>query len=657
VGCPTTNAECPEASPLAVTAKSFSVTYDLWALLSKTISITSLQADKLRVNLYRAEPSSEPATPSTPETPSASGSAKPSFTITIANAAISDSSFTYADLSSNSRYDFKDISIAVPRGNSNSDTEIKLTTKVTTQSEVISLRDELLSGTVTLRDAAMFVPRLIAIKATAGSAKPAPLEVDGALNFLAHPYGLDSITLTKVVVRESLPAIFAIPITPVGEFEYSIKGNYSLGSNKPSNLSLVIHRHRFIGNDEHDLKESTISSTATIGSSGITLSNGSVDLKNSTAAVLKGTFSATIPFSPETKQTKFQMEASLIDFDQVDALASALTPKATTPQQQSQASPTAAANTSVPKNLASSSTVPSLPLVDASIVVKKAVYQKLGISNIAADIFIPSPQNLEKGSITASFDNGGTFSFSSSGRIDQTVRIKAQAQKVNVLPFAALAQSDGELLEGNLDSLDVDLSLAPINVRTTITGTARTKLSRLIVPSTLQSQVPFNILFLPFDALITVFGGTLNAILPSSISSISDGIRQVLDDAGRLGIDKGTVNLDFHRGKITCQQVEIDTKNLPDFTIKGSVSADDKLDFTMFIGLLKLNLPLPVAGTLSTPLPDVMYLGPEIVRGLGLSIGNIAGSVGALVGGTNKDASTPSEESSTLRSNDSIRKK
>jgi hypothetical protein len=195
-----------------------------------------------------------------------------------------------------------------------------------------------------------------------------------------------------------------------------------------------------------------------------------------------------------------------------------------------------------------------------------------------------------------------------------------------------------------IDLLDIDISLAPNTPRQTLSGRSRLQISRFIVPSTLQGQVPFNILFLPFDALITVFGGTINAILPKSVSSISDGIRQVLDDAGRLGIEKGTIDLDFNQGKINCKKVEIDTKNLPDFTVKGSVAANDRLDFTIFIGLLKLNLPLPVAGTLSTPLPDLVYLGPEIVRGLGLSIGNIAGGVVSLVGGAGAEGAEESKK-------------
>jgi hypothetical protein len=188
-------------------------------------------------------------------------------------------------------------------------------------------------------------------------------------------------------------------------------------------------------------------------------------------------------------------------------------------------------------------------------------------------------------------------------------------------------------LEGSLKALDVNIAADAKDVRKTLQGHATISLSRLIVPSTLQEQIPFNILFLPLDALITVFGGTLNLLLPASISSISDSIRQTLDDAGRLGIDNSMVDLRFEKGKILLKNVDINTKNLPDFVFKGSITPEDRLDLTVFIALLKLNLPLPIAGTMSTPLPDVMYLGPELVRGLGLSIGSIAGSAVSIFGG------------------------
>ena len=232
------------------------------------------------------------------------------------------------------------------------------------------------------------------------------------------------------------------------------------------------------------------------------------------------------------------------------------------------------------------------------------------------------------------------------GSLDQMITFNVEAKKINVLPFAALARSEGELLEGNLDLLDARITATPSNPRQTLSGHFKSRFSRFIVPSTLHGQVPFNIIFLPFDALITVFGGSVNAILPASISSISAGIREVLDDAGRLGIDKGIVDLDFKDGAILCKQVEIDTKNLPDFTIKGRVTAEDRLDFTIFIGLLKLNLPLPVAGTLITPLPDIVLLGPEIMRGLGLSVGNIATGAISVFTGSQSDVNAQSTSGS-----------
>jgi hypothetical protein len=648
-GCATESAECPKSSPLSITAKSLKIAYDFRALFSRKLSITSCKGESLRVALNSATEDPKPPANIAPEhstpTPQA-GSETSSFAISIANATITDGSFTYIDPASNSRYDLKNISISVPHGESNGDTEIALRTLVDARTESLSLRDELLSGTVTLRNASMFIPESIAIDATAGSAKPAPLEFSGTLNFAQQPYGLDSITVTRGVVRDSLPTLLAIPVKPLRDFEYLIRGNYNLAPGKPFDITLGVQRHRFIGTSDYDLQGSSISSKLAIDSRAITLTQGSLDIKGNGATLAQGTFSGTIPFSPAAQQSKLRIDAALVDFDQLEVLLASLTPPGNPGQTGNNASP--APTPTAPAEPSSTPTsLPhqfKLPLIDASLTINKAIYQKLTITNVATKVVIPNPQSIEKAEASASFDNGGTFSLSTSGRLDQTLQVKARAEKVNVLPFAALMQGEGELLEGNLDSFDLNLSLAPLNPRKTITGAVRTKISRLIVPSTLQSQVPFNILFLPFDALITVFGGTLNAVLPASISSISDGIRQVLDDAGRLGIEKGTINLDFDRGKITCPHVEIDTKNLPDFTIKGSVTAEDKLDFTIFIALLKLNLPLPVAGSLSTPLPDIVYLGPEIVRGLGLSVGNIIGGVGSLLGGSTEDQSSGSPE-------------
>jgi hypothetical protein len=277
----------------------------------------------------------------------------------------------------------------------------------------------------------------------------------------------------------------------------------------------------------------------------------------------------------------------------------------------------------------------TLPLGSLDIRADKIIVQQIETNSFTFTARIPSPRTIEKASIEALFPQGGNLSMNATGSLDSSVSFKATGKDVNMIPFAATAAGPkGEILEGSLKALDVNLTANGKDIRKTLQGHATISLSRLIVPSTLQEQIPFNILFLPLDALITVFGGTLNLLLPASISSISDSIRQTLDDAGRLGIDNSIVDLRFEQGKILLKNVDINTKNLPDFTFKGNITADDRLDLTVFIALLKLNLPLPIAGTMSTPLPDVMYLGPELVRGLGLSVGSLAGSAASIFGGS-----------------------
>jgi hypothetical protein len=118
-----------------------------------------------------------------------------------------------------------------------------------------------------------------------------------------------------------------------------------------------------------------------------------------------------------------------------------------------------------------------------------------------------------------------------------------------------------------------------------------------------------------------------------------------------LGIDNSIIDLRFEKGRIVFKNVDVNTKNLPDFTFKGSITPDDRLDLTVFIALLKLNLPLPVVGTLRAPLPDVVYLGPELVRGLGLSLGSIAGSAASVFsgGGETEPAAAERDEVSEQR--------
>jgi hypothetical protein len=638
VNCAPSDTHCSSGTPFSLTATSLRITYDIWSLFSRRLEITSFEGDGVRVSLL-AQPDSSAAAPLPTEMPITQhphSLEKTAFSIHLTNASLKNSSFRYADPAGKSSYLLDAITLEVPRADSNGDSEIRLRTDVTMQSQSLSLKQELLSGSIVLRDAAMFTPRTVTISTKAGSSRPTPLELSGSLRFSDAPYTLESIDITKALIRHTVLTTLTIPPAPFKEFEYELTGKYPLKPSIPFDMRLLVNKA--IAPSTADIKGTTLSSTLTLHDDAVTIGRGVLELLAHGTTIVKSEISGTVAFSPYTAASKVSLHAREVNFDAIESL---FTPPAPSPvatpagapsvpkQPKDAADPLVAQRTPEPSPAAST----KLPLLDASVKIDKAIYQKLGISNIAVDVSVPKPGTINRATLSAAFDGAGTLSASLSGGLDSTFHVKANAQKLNILPLAALAQGEGQLLEGVVDLLDVDLTLAPAAPRSSINGRTQLQLSRFIVPSTLHGQVPFNILFLPFDALITVFGGTLNAILPKSVSSISEGIRQVLDDAGRLGIEKGTIDLDFNQGKIACNKVEIDTKNLPDFTIKGSVSATDKLDFTIFIALLKLNLPLPVAGTLNTPLPDVLYLGPELVRGLGLSIGNITGSVTSLVSG------------------------
>jgi len=650
IHCDQADKKCQESLPLSLKASSLKVAYDLWHLVSRQLVVTSLTGTKVDVNFTAGSTSTPSATAASTATLQSTPAPTPEsnsvgFSVKIANVALRNSSFRYLDPSSNSQYTLEQIKLDIPNANSHGDSVIQLSTRVSITSKGLTLKNEILAGSVTLRDSKMFAPKKIEVVATAGSASPAPLELNGSLIFSADPYAAQKVSITKATVRESLFTLLGIKREPVSDFEYEVRGDYPFKQPAPSNVTIVVNK-AIVSPSSHNLKGSQISSTLQLYPDSISITKGSVELVTNGAKAAKIDISGSIAFDPYSKQSKLTIQAPEIDFDQLQALTTPSAQPADDSTGQANTTPSTSDQTKSPTETAQASTsippqMPQLPLVSASLKVDKAAYQKMGISNINADLAIPASTKIERATLGATFDGAGTVSASVAGDLNSTLSVKAKAEQVNVLPFAALAQKSGELLEGNIDLFDLDISLAPKTPRTTLTGRAKLKLSRFIVPSTLHGQVPFNILFLPFDALITVFGGTLNALLPASISSISDGIRQVLDDAGRLGIDKGVIDLAFDQGKISCQQVEIDTKNLPDFTIKGSVSASDSLDFTIFIALLKLHLPLPVAGTLSAPLPDVVYLGPEIVRGLGLSIGNIAGGIVSITGGSSESPSAP----------------
>lgn len=632
IGCNPRERSCYLASPLAISATKLRVKYNLWGLINRKLHINSISADGVHVSIAQAADNSNRKSNihqaafdpnSIPENGTPSVSSKPKFTITAENVTIQNGSFRYLDSAASAAYLADNISLSIPKADSNGDSELQLQTRITAETKALSAHDELLSGSFILRDAALFVPRQVSISARAGARIPSALELDASLNLSELDNSFKSIKIDRAILRQALFEALSIKSEQLTGAEYELKGTYTF--NQPAGIRFALRVNRAITKSAADLRGSELSASLVMQKRSLIVEQSLIELIANNSRLAKGTLSGEFGFDPFKTPSKLALQFSEANFDGIEQLFNLGKPRenglaldhAGNPEQNS---------------TGNQASLVKLPLIEASFKVDKAIYQKLGISDLIAELTTTDAQTIKHGALAATFDGAGKLSASLTGSLNSTVNIRANGDRVNILPLAALAQGSDQLLEGTIDRLNLDLSFAPHDPRATISGRSELLVSRVIVPSTLHGQVPFNILFLPFDALITVFGGTLNAVLPKSVSDISVGIRQVLDDAGRLGIAKGVIDLDFNQGKITCKKFDIDTKNLPDFTVKGGVTPSDKLDFTIFIGLLKLNLPLPVAGTLSAPLPDVVMLGPEIIRGLGLSIGNIASGVVSMVG-------------------------
>jgi hypothetical protein len=630
-------AACPPERSFSLRAGSLELQYDFAALFSRRIHITSLRANDLHIGVTtgldssQSTPAPAETAPSQPE-PSTSTSGAPFFTFRVSDAILDRSSFTLTSKGAPDSYRFDQITIKIPEADSHQDGTISISTRATIRSAALTIDTQPLTLAAKLRDSKLFMPTTLDVDLSAGQSSPSPVEIKGTLAFSQEPYELTKVTLQKGLVRQSLLQILAIPFAPLQEFEYALDGDYTLASPASANINVGVQKNVFIGGGNHDLKGSAVSSKLQIASDKISISDAKVSVVDNSAPILTSSLSGAVSFKPYTAPSAIVLNASLVDADRIRTLLNEINPQPSSPDEKD-------AKVQKPAETAPSQTQSSpaplqIPIGSLDVRVDKVVVQGIETNSFVVGVKVPNSRTIEKASLDATFPQGGTLSMNASGSLDTTLTFKASGKDVNMIPFAAAASGPkGEILEGSLKALDVNIAADAKEIRKTLQGHATVSLSRLIVPSTLQEQVPFNILFLPLDALITVFGGTLNMLLPASISSISDSIRQTLDDAGRLGIDNSIVDLRFEKGKILLKNVDINTKNLPDFTFKGNITPEDRLDLTVFIALLKLNLPLPIAGTMSTPLPDVMYLGPELVRGLGLSIGSIAGSAASVFGG------------------------
>jgi hypothetical protein len=242
------------------------------------------------------------------------------------------------------------------------------------------------------------MPSSLDLEISTGSGSEKPLQLSGQLIFTREPYSLTKLTVQSGTVRQSLLQLLKIGYAPLKEFQYKVKGSYSLGS--PSNITanLSVDRNTFVRGDQHDLQGSTISSTLEVRDDRIKIVDGNVSLIDNGEPILSSKIDADLAYTPFDKRSEITLRAALCDFDKIRTLAEAISAEPSQPSQTGSADkPTA-----VPAQQAPSSPPLRLPLGSLDLQIDKAVIQKLQTSSFTASVRVPSSRVIEKATLDRS---------------------------------------------------------------------------------------------------------------------------------------------------------------------------------------------------------------------------------------------------------------
>ncbi|MCB0325178.1 MAG: hypothetical protein KDD69_16460 [Bdellovibrionales bacterium] len=160
--------------------------------------------------------------------------------------------------------------------------------------------------------------------------------------------------------------------------------------------------------------------------------------------------------------------------------------------------------------------------------------------------------------------------------------------------------------------------------RDTFQGSFRIQIENPVIPHGLQDQVPFNLILLPIEVVGKVGLLTQQSVLPPVLNqatkfvfgSLSEGSTALsfAEASGELKIDRGTYRID---------NVHFRSVSLPDVLFDGVIESDNDIELMAALEYAGVKLPLPITGTLSTPIPDVVRFSTALSREVGLSVLNV----------------------------------
>ena len=148
----------------------------------------------------------------------------------------------------------------------------------------------------------------------------------------------------------------------------------------------------------------------------------------------------------------------------------------------------------------------------------------------------------------------------------------------------------------------------------------RTEMSEVTLPARLSEVVPFNVLFLPAKAVSSVTSLFPTGLAPAEVAAQGAAVSESLKHSDSFRVEQGRLRLKVRNQSVRINQLKIGTILLPDIYFSGTVGFDQKLAIDSGVKLLGVELPLPIAGTLRSPLPDMTAFAEGLVTHFAKSI-------------------------------------
>ena len=202
-------------------------------------------------------------------------------------------------------------------------------------------------------------------------------------------------------------------------------------------------------------------------------------------------------------------------------------------------------------------------------------------------------------------------------------------------------------LSGEIQDLKLALSgqgLSQKSLEENLLVDFSTKLKEIDFDQRLEFVIPFNLIFLPFTTLAKI--NELNPLgsLPKPVLGPLEEIITALEDLTKLNCKKGKVNVTKKGSNLIFKEATFEMSVvIPDLKIPGTVGVDGEIEINSELGLLGLWIPMPLAGTVDLPYPDIPVFVQELTLGI---IGAPVKLIGDLVSGDEDEKGEEEEEPS-----------